>query len=288
MRRGQRIGVDHERHSVPPLIDMSHQRFGSLTVKERADHDRSGRAMWRCVCDCGVVRLIQGHHLRTGHTQSCGCVSRRQQSERQTISLTGRRFGRLVVLDLHGREHGKVSWRCICDCGNLAYPSSWSLRSGVTRSCGCLHRDLQTKHGHAKSGGTGPSGEYNSWTGMIQRCTNPSAKGYRHYGGRGITICERWRTSFPNFLADMGLKPGRSYSIDRRDVNGNYEPGNCRWATVAEQARNQRVATLSASDVTLLRVVASDLPHSREQLSNLADRITAILASRSGDPRREG
>lgn len=128
-------------------------------------------------------------------------------------------------------------WRVVCDCGNEAAVPGRTLASRTSRSCGCLNRErlheAHTKHGMANS----PI--YKIWTGMRQRCDNPDRREYPDYGGRGIRVCERWE-DFANFYADMGDRPGPKYSLDRIDVDGNYEPGNVRWATRSEQNSNKR------------------------------------------------
>lgn len=161
-----------------------------------------------------------------------------------TIDLTGQRFGRLVVRLEVGRTRGGICWRCECDCGEQIEAISGHLRHG-TRSCGCLKRDQaaqvgrrkRPRHGHAGRGQK--TRAYHSWEAMIQRCTNPHTKAFKNYGGRGITICDRWRRSFEAFLADMG-EPPDGHTLDRKNNDGCYEPDNCRWATRAEQKLNQR------------------------------------------------
>lgn len=158
---------------------------------------------------------------------------------------SGQRFGRLVTEDSLYIFKGKrdaFCFRCKCDCGNQVIVPSCALGSGNTRSCGCLHkeqlRNRVKKHGESR--GIGLSSEYRSWCSMIGRCCNETNDDFAHYGGRGIMICSRWRNSFELFLKDMGRKPTSKHSLERKDVNGDYMPSNCRWATQKEQTRNKR------------------------------------------------
>jgi hypothetical protein len=146
-----------------------------------------------------------------------------------TLDITGRVFGELTVVSRHGSIGKRASWRCLCSCGKTKIASGVLLRAGRVKSCGHLNGDGRSK-----------LLAYATWRRMKERCYNPKHDRYPEYGGRGVTVCERWRDSFPNFLADMGDRPGLEYSIDRRDPNGHYEPGNCRWAIDADQRINKR------------------------------------------------
>lgn len=158
----------------------------------------------------------------------------------QLLDLTGLRFGRLVVVVRAPTRRGtNAFWHCVCDCGRTKDVLGISLRNGDTQSCGCLQRELmaarRTTHGQSKNGTTRT---YNSWASMVQRCTNPHYYQYENYGGRGISVCEEWR-SFANFYRDMGDRPpGRT--LDRIDNNRGYEKSNARWATPYQQVHNRR------------------------------------------------
>ena len=150
------------------------------------------------------------------------------------MDITGKRFGRLCVVERSEVVGKNAKFRCRCDCGKEKIVWRFNLTTGATTSCGCYHTELMTRHGEA---GRGRTRTYQIWAGMMDRCEwggNPKA--WKHYGARGIRVCERWH-DYRLFLADMGAVPhGRS--IDRINNDGNYEPSNCRWATVKEQALN--------------------------------------------------
>jgi len=151
------------------------------------------------------------------------------------IELAGKTFSRLSVLSLSGKDKANHSiWLCVCSCGKKVNVHSSHLLTGHTQSCGCLHQEIRTKHG--LHGGK----LYYAWQSMIARCFNPKTKNYHNYGGRGITVCDRWKESIANFIFDMGIPDNKSLTLERINVNGNYEPSNCKWASMKDQQRNKR------------------------------------------------
>jgi len=171
-------------------------------------------------------------------------IKKKRKKYLNRIDLVGRRFGRLIVTEFdHESEDYSSWWRCQCDCGNEKIIVRRHLISGNTNSCGCLKKELQTIHGMYKTP------EYRTWIRIKTRCENENTPYYADYGGRGIKVCERWRESFDKFYADMGNRPSKNHSIDRKNVNGDYSPENCRWATRKEQQQNIRIQKSNTSGV---------------------------------------
>lgn len=173
------------------------------------------------------------------------------------IDLTDQQFRALVVVQRAPRTGGgEAKWVCRCACGAEVVAKSSALRTGGHTSCGCLRSETarrraiacgvpdNTKHGHGKARKKTRTPTYVTWMNMIQRTTNPQNPAWKNYGGRGITVCDRWR-DFANFLADMGERPA-GLTLDRIDNDRGYGPGNCRWATWSQQRRNQRPRRVAA------------------------------------------
>lgn len=223
---------------MPKAIDVTGQRFGKLVAKnatsKRGPH---GEIYWLCACDCGASKEVIIGALRQGKVKSCGCI-------RNPDDLTGQKFSRLTVTALSNERDADrgAKFECLCTCGSRVTVSRKSLIQGNTKSCGCWKREessirlTELKTTHGMTGST----EYNIWANMIQRCTNPASQAYNDYGGRGIAVCDRWKGSFEAFYADMGPRPSPDHTLDRRNTDGNYEPGNCRWVTWDVQQNNRR------------------------------------------------
>jgi hypothetical protein len=163
-------------------------------------------------------------------------------------NIIGQVFDRLTVVSFsHSDGNYQAYWKCDCVCGRQATARISMLRNGHVRSCGCLSRASHS----------GSVVELSAWKRMIRRCRDPRDAVYSHYGGRGISVCERWN-EYESFYADMGARPGTGYSLDRIDVNGNYEPSNCRWADTKTQARNKRNSLFTEETAMQVRWLCRD------------------------------
>jgi hypothetical protein len=209
--------------------DLTGKTFGRLTVIERIG--AGSPTIWLVRCSCGVEKTVQSGVLLNGDTTSCGCYNR----EIHTKDLVGQTFGRLTVLRRDGM-YSKIHYLCACQCGAETIVRASHLVAGEIVSCGCWNRDKMFKHGHGMRGHFSPT--YITWASMKMRCDNPRFKDFDLYGGRGITYDPRW-ADFETFLHDVGHRP-EFHTLDRIDPNGNYEPGNVRWATDEQQAYNRR------------------------------------------------
>ena len=205
------------------------KKFNMLTVIKHIGM-RNSISLWEVQCDCGKIFEISVGNL--GKQKACGCQINKQKG----INLIGKKFNNLTIIESAPKRGNskQLFWKCKCDCGNETIVCSFDIRLGKTKTCGCQ----QWKKTHGMS----DSSEYTTWAGMLQRCNNPNKTEYAYYGGRGIKVCDRWQgeDGFIHFFEDMGLKPSIEHSLDRKEVNGNYEPSNCRWATPLEQWLNRR------------------------------------------------
>lgn len=158
----------------------------------------------------------------------------------QVVDLTGIEFGRLTVVERCGRDNrGEAMWLCVCECGKERKIRGSSLRVGLTKSCGCLNKEIVSKN--SKTHGRSNSALHNVWRKMKQRCFSEKDQAFKYYGGRGITVCDEWKDNFENFYkCSMTNGYSDGLTLDRINVNGNYEPSNCRWVTMKVQQNNRR------------------------------------------------
>ena len=191
-------------------------------------------------------------------------------------NITGQRFERLVVIKRgENTSNGTARWICECDCGSESLLiRGTELRAGNSKSCGCLNMEILSRTNKGNKYGLKHrmcgTPEYNSWNGILMRCNNQNHKSFKDYGNRGITVCDRWKNSFENFYEDMGSRPGAEYSIDRIDNNGNYEPSNCRWATITEQNQNTRTnAIKSIAQAEEIRTKYKTGKYTQQELSKM-------------------
>lgn len=158
---------------------------------------------------------------------------------RAFVDRSGQKFTRLLVLGAHRRRGHSLYLECLCDCGNIIWASVANLNSGTQKSCGCLRRE-RWANGNRRTHGLAGTPIYTVWSGMKRRCMNSKNQDYADYGGRGIKVCDRWMNSFEAFYEDMADKYEPGLTLDRIDVNGNYDPLNCQWSTHLEQGNNKR------------------------------------------------
>lgn len=212
--------------------DLTGQKFSRLLVLSRYLPNEKGHALFLCKCDCGKEKVIAARHLK-GKTKSCGCYNN------EAADLTDNTYGNLTVLKFSRRDQRRRQWYiCLCGCGKEKELPSMDFKLGKIISCGCIKaqkfRERVTKHNESHTL------LYYVWQGMLRRCDDEKNPGYKNYGGRGISVCDEWKEypTFAKWARSKGYK--KPLTIERLDNDGNYNPGNCKWATSQEQGFNKR------------------------------------------------
>ena len=211
---------------------MEGNKFGKWTVLEYCPEKKPGKH-FLCKCDCGEKTIIPATTLRAGRSTMCKkCMYLKRDDPNDMIGL---KFGKWRILKYIGMRNRYRIYKSICECGFEGEHYGADLRAGKSTQCtNCHNKENAIKN---TTHGMHNTSTYFVWRAMIQRCTNPNTTHYDRYGGRGISVCERW-LKFENFLADMGEKP-KGLTLDRIDNNGNYENSNCRWVTHKENCNNR-------------------------------------------------
>ncbi len=232
--------------------DLTGEVFGMLTVIKSAGKNKWGNKLWDCSCSCGgSTTLITGNLTAKVSVKSCGCLNHKKIPR---IDLIGKRFGRLIVVNYRDRSH----WHCLCDCGKKIVVRGADLKSKNTQSCGCLRKDMLTTHGLTGH----PLGSVRK--DMIRRCYTKKSKAFKHYGARGIKVCEEWKNdfvSFYNWAIANGWKQG--LTIDRISNDGDYTPTNCAFISKSKNCRKTRL--IHSNNTSGYRGVSFDKKSKRYQ-----------------------
>lgn len=261
--------------------------YGYLTVLEAIGRNKHRKMMWLCLCRCGNKTIADGNRLVSGETKSCGClrseaIKIRFSKDRE--ELIGKVFHNFTVLEYQVSETKRGVLRCLCVCGTEFFTDAHNAKSGHTKSCGCYDRNIAAVR--MKTHGLSDHPLYVSWYAAKTRCNNPNYHASDAYSGRGITMCEEWSDNFKSFY-DWAMDNGWSLglTLERKDVNGNYEPDNCEFATRVQQSRNRRCNVVKDLDM------AREIRESRDTPSEIAKRfgisVSNVHKVRSGTTWKE-
>lgn len=232
---------------VRPIIGRTGEIYNGIEFLKVTNERNPGKQfLWELRCHCGENFKSSAGNVISGNTKSCGC----SRGLKNLVDRTGEVYnGNEFLRRIERSENFKpthMKWIVLCHCGEEYESVAYSITSGKTRSCGCLRKKMMTTHGVADTR------LYKIFSGMKQRCNNPRNTNYKNYGGRGIKVCEEWMNGGFQEFQKWALSSGYSekLTIDRIDVDRDYEPSNCQWTTMNEQTRNKRVKTSSVSGCT--------------------------------------
>lgn len=213
--------------------DISSQKFGMLTAVSYARSNNG--AYWVFECDCGNSKELRLSVVSGGHQKSCGCLSKKTRFNGAPL-IEGEKYNELTAVKMVGKSGHNTKWSFLCFCGQPFIATASNVARGNTKSCGCLKKRVLSEK--ARTHGMSETSAYRLWSNMMRRCGDPLNAAYKNYGGRGIEVCDQWR-SFERFFLDMGDRP-KGRTLERRDNNKGYSLANCYWATWKQQSNNKR------------------------------------------------
>jgi len=221
------------------------KKYNKLTAIKEVGSNKHKRKNYLFKCECGNEKIILGDSVEYEHTKSCGCAHKDAANKKIKILQNGSKYGKLTILKHLKYENKHHIYLCKCNCGNIVKVYGCHLQSGHTKSCGCIVKEQNVKK--LTTHGLSADPLYIIWCGIKNRCNDKNAPNYKYYGGRGISVCDEWLHNFKAFY-DWANENGYEYreiykdklTIDRIDVNGNYEPNNCKWADWKTQNNNKR------------------------------------------------
>lgn len=261
------------------IKDRTGHVYNRWTVISFVGLDNKNHSIWRCRCNCGVVKDVSGSNLNSGQSKSCGCLLAETMDERhksEIKNMVGNVYNRLTVISFYETDDNHNSrYVCKCVCGREVVVRGGHLKDGTTESCGCLQKENLVNR--SITHGLTQHSLYRVWASMLSRTSNENHPGYKNWGGRGITVCEEWKSDFLSFY-NWAMANGYQdhLTIERKNNNGNYEPGNCYWATMTEQAHNRRNTKLNMDAASNIRSDARPYKYISEDYRISASTISQI------------
>lgn len=251
------------------VLDLTGRVFTKLTALNVVGKNKYNVNLWNCQCSCGNTKVVPTNYLTNGDTKSCGCY---QATKGRRMDLVGQKYNKLTVVSYsHKTENNSMAfYNCACDCGNTTTVAHGALRSGKTKSCGCIRLVGEDNHNYIH--GKSKTKVHSTWLRIRERCYNKNSQDYQDYGAKGITVDPLFLNDFEAFYTEVGEPPAGRYSLDRINHKVGYFEGNLRWATDSQQAQNKGKQRNNTSGVSCVHFYHSGKPaHSTYTIATWAD-----------------